>query len=363
MSRSLAMAVASGQPTYTSETARALQAEAQASQDRRSPVTLSLPTGQGVTVAAEGEVLDQFVNRPSNTILLVNEAPAIQRAMTVGVPVAEFEGIELPEDFDSREKWPDLVTIAMDQGTCGSCWAFATALAIADRLRIAEVTGEPAQNPSGEASSEPLTALVYYQPPGTSGVSYTTLNNLDPYEMVFCDVCKSDSDENCDYGCNGGRLRTAYEFVQRAGLSPMLCTAPNCDPTQGTCPCMDTSGCMRYRPSEIYLVYNLTDDDEVKKRKIQEDVYQYGPVTVGFNVYNSFKEFFNRNPTGVYTESDATPSDPPEGHAVDIIGWGSQPVFHWIIRNSWSFNWGDGGVFRMQWNILGVLGECYAARA
>lgn len=32
--------------------------------------------------------------------------------------------IELPEEFDAREQWPDCPTIKeiRDQGSCGSCW-------------------------------------------------------------------------------------------------------------------------------------------------------------------------------------------------------------------------------------------------
>lgn len=38
--------------------------------------------------------------------------------------VHNLEGIEIPESFDAREKWPNCPTIKdiTDQGNCGSCW-------------------------------------------------------------------------------------------------------------------------------------------------------------------------------------------------------------------------------------------------
>jgi C1A family cysteine protease len=38
----------------------------------------------------------------------------------------ESSNTEIPEEFDSREKWPDCPTIKeiRDQGSCGSCWVW-----------------------------------------------------------------------------------------------------------------------------------------------------------------------------------------------------------------------------------------------
>lgn len=45
---------------------------------------------------------------------------------------------DLPENFDSREQWPNCPTIReiRDQGSCGSCWAFGAVEAMSDRVNF-----------------------------------------------------------------------------------------------------------------------------------------------------------------------------------------------------------------------------------
>merc|ERR1719487_2886275 len=48
--------------------------------------------------------------------------------------------MEIPESFDSAEKWPQCAKVIgdiRDQSNCGCCWAFAGAEAASDRMCIA----------------------------------------------------------------------------------------------------------------------------------------------------------------------------------------------------------------------------------
>lgn len=48
------------------------------------------------------------------------------------------QNVELPTNFDAREKWPDCPTIneIYDQARCGSCWTFGVATTASDRTCI-----------------------------------------------------------------------------------------------------------------------------------------------------------------------------------------------------------------------------------
>jgi len=39
---------------------------------------------------------------------------------------------------------------------------------------------------------------------------------------------------------------------------------------------------------------------------------------------------------------------PLGGHAVKILGWGvEKDVPYWLVANSWNYDWGDGGFFKI----------------
>lgn len=37
------------------------------------------------------------------------------------------------------------------------------------------------------------------------------------------------------------------------------------------------------------------------------------------------------------------------GHAVKLMGWGEEDgVPYWLVANSWNYDWGDGGFFKIR---------------
>lgn len=321
--------------------------------------------GQGILLNTNGPLPDQFISRPSNTLLLADAPPEVQQELLSGLKVARLQGIDVPAEFDCRNKWPDLITIPMDQGSCGSCWAFASATAVSDRFRIAD------------PNNKELRTYVDYTPPNTPEITYRILNNLSPYELIYCDLCGltdsefpnsaqflAGADGECNQGCEGGFIQHTYRYIKEYGISSILCENPTCDPAITHCPCdRGLINCNVYKPSDVYAVTSPTDPIGVRRKKIQEDVYQYGPVTAAFSVYKSFINFFELNPDGIYTRRQgAIAGDLKQGgHAVDIVGWGSEPTFYWLVRNSWSPVWGEDGFFKIQYDFGGILDEVMAA--
>lgn len=233
----------------------------------------------------------------------------------------------IPRKFDARKEWRRCITIGQvrDQGNCGSCWAFATSSAFADRLCIA----------TNQEFNELLSAE----------------------ELTFC--CHL-----CGFGCHGGYPIKAWSYFRRHGIvtggdyqSNEGCApyrVPPCITDEygnNTCrgqPMERNHRCTRmcYGDQEI----NYDDDHRFTRdyyyltyASIQKDVMTYGPIEASMDVYDDFPSY----KSGVYEKSEnATYLG---GHAVKLIGWGEEfGVPYWLMVNSWNENWGDEGLFKIR---------------
>ena len=299
---------------------------------------------------------------PVNTILLEEAPPAVRAELLTAIPNDPLEGVNVPDTFDARNQWPGLISDPLHQGSCGSCWAFSTAMSVSDRFRIAQ------------PQNQDLRVRFMYRP-FVPGVQYPVINVISPYYLVSCDTCEgfeaalpiaqdylAGTDDQCEMGCRGGFLQTVHKYLQLRGAPSLYAAPTSCNMAVQACPCPETQALM-YRPSRVYSVVSAGDSPEMKRRKIMEDIYQKGPVAAGFKVYQSLYDFLSRNPTGVYTTRDQPVGDRYiGGHAVGIVGWGTdQGVFYWLIRNSWGMASGANGYFRMQWDFGGILDNVMAA--
>lgn len=90
-------------------------------------------------------------------------------------------GPSIPDEFDSREQWPNCPSISeiRDQGSCGSCWAFGATEAMSDRLCIAS---------NGKFKAD-----------------------VSAEDLLSC--CRG-----CGNGCNGGFPGAAWEYWTSDGL-------------------------------------------------------------------------------------------------------------------------------------------------
>ena len=111
------------------------------------------------------------------------------------------------------------------------------------------------------------------------------------------------------------------------------------------------------------------------------ELYNYGPISIGYDVYDSFQQWGNRatpktpmwnNDPPIYTAQDfitdiMTPAtsqankDSQGGHAVVIYGWGEKAMpdgttlKYWRVLNSWGRSWGNLGHFYIERNIDAAL--------
>jgi cathepsin B len=220
----------------------------------------------------------------------------------LNLPAASFKAYDVPAAFDARQKWGAKIHPIRNQEQCGSCWAFGATEALSDRIAI---QGGP--------------SVV-----------------LSPQQLVSCDTS--------NYGCEGGYLNLAWQYMQTTGV-----VADECYPytsgngANGACftHCTARGATWGLHHSQTAQMFTTVAD-------IMQEVYTNGPVEVAFSVY---QDFFSYN-GGVYVHRSGALAG---GHAVKLIGWGvDNGQDYWLIANSWGANWGLDGYFM----ILKGVNEC-----
>jgi len=213
----------------------------------------------------------------------------------------------LPVSFDSRKQWPGCIHPVRNQAQCGSCWAFGATESFSDRLCIA---------------TNNKTNII-----------------LSPQWVVSCDTT--------DYGCQGGYLQNAWEFMASTGV-----VTNNCDPytsqNGNVAPC--PSACTDGSALKSYFINAATIQTLTDAPSMQTAIMAHGPIEAAFEVYQDFFSYTS----GVYVH---TSGQLMGGHAIKIVGWGVDSATkqnYWIVFNSWGTSWGMDGLF---WILRGV-DEC-----
>jgi len=224
-------------------------------------------------------------------------------------PAKQFSLVPtLPDSFDSRVQWSDCISPIRNQGSCGGCWAFAASSVLTDRFCI--------------SSNDTIKRL------------------LSPQDLINCDnQCQYPViGQNCNQGCNGGYLDTAWSYFQSTGAVGDSCvsfTGSN-QPCESQCD-NGTALAPRFLSDQCYQLATVTD--------MMAEIYTLGPIESGFTVYQDFESYTS----GVYIY-DGT-SAAVGGHAIRIIGWGydsTQDVDYWLVANSWGSDWGENGYFQIR---------------
>ena len=182
----------------------------------------------------------------------------------------------------------------LDQGNCGSCWAFASASVVSDKCCIEK----------------------------------QDYGWLSPQELVSCDKSQD--------GCSGGFAVKAFDYVKDNGLvnlecMPYIAKNSTCDET-----CADGRDWKESHHCKCKKIIDCSGMDKIKTCLAK------GTVAARMKVY---KDFFNYR-SGIYCRSKDSPimSD----HAIRCVGYSMEPKEYLICANSWSTSWGDKGFFNIE---------------
>ena len=201
----------------------------------------------------------------------------------------------------SAISWLAKMTAIRNQGSCGSCWAFATTAMLEGKYFI--------KNPS------------------SSNVWLST------QQLVDCDTSNN--------GCNGGWYTGAinYYITKMANLDsfyPYKAVKSTCKYSSTNGKKLGVTGYLR--GSTLDTTYNLL---------------KTGPVAVAVAVGSSFQSYR----TGIFNPGTC----PTTGvnHAVVAIGYANDASNngYWVLRNSWGTSWGESGYMRVY--ALATGNDCY----
>eukprot|EP00128_Syssomonas_multiformis_P018464 Colp12_sorted_trinity150504_noHs@25693 len=204
----------------------------------------------------------------------------------------------LPDNFDWRRHDPNPVTAVRDQKQCGSCWA----------LTAAE-TVESAAILAGLGSKL-----------------------LSEQQLISCD--------NQAAGCLGGDFGQAFRWISENGGLAWYEDFPFYGGV-GRAPLCPSNLKKRVAITQ----YGLLPANETV---MMQSLVKYGPLAVAVNA-NTWHDYVG----GVIQRH----CEPVQNHAVQIVGYDVRgPVKFWIVRNSWSGGWGDGGYayIAMGSNLCGI---------
>nr|AAL79510.1 granule-biosynthesis induced protease Gip1p [Tetrahymena thermophila] len=210
-----------------------------------------------------------------------------------------FPTNNLPLSVDWRKR--GVLNPVKNQGTCGSCWTFATA-------GILESFNQ---------------------------IKNKQLLKFSEQQLVDCVSLAGYDSDGCDGGFQEDGVRYAIEYgIVQSYKYPYVGYQGRCKVTS------PTSRSVGFYPQKFQLV-NKTEAD-LKAALV------FSPVSISVNA-DTWKEYYG----GVFDECGYT-TEEDLNHAVIAVGYDQEG--NWIVRNSWSAAWGEDGYIRLApGNTCGIL--------
>ena len=208
------------------------------------------------------------------------------------------------------------MTSVKSQGSCGSCWAFATIAVIEAMFNIKN------NNPNLD------------------------LNLAEQY-MVSC----GSEDNYRMYGCGGAVLvrpfwESGLNYVDWTGFFDAI--PETCFPYSASDESCNNKCNNYYRQKVQVLKTGWIDTSWNNHDNIKNALNQKGPLVTRMLVFNDFHSYDPDDfPNGVYIADPQGES--PGGHAIAMVGY-DDDLGCWICKNSWGSSWGDNGYFKIAYD-------------
>jgi len=218
---------------------------------------------------------------------------------TIFVPSNE----PIPNDVDWRNQ--GMVTQVKNQGRCGSCYSFSATGALEGAWKKAR----------------------------------GSLPNLSEQQIVDC------SGRYGNHGCQGGRFQSSWQYLTSAGG----------DEGEYAYPYTARQGYCRFDRGQVQATVSSYQNIRGES-SLTQALGSIGPVSVAIDASpRSFRQYRG----GVYY--DPRCSSTRMNHAVLAVGYGSEGGrAYYLVKNSWSTQWGAGGYIKMarnRGNLCGIASD------
>ena len=236
---------------------------------------------------------------PSTAVLMKNDkAPSSLPASikrSAGMKSFNWRGIKM-------------MTPVKDQQQCGSCWAF-----------------------SGMSVYESIYKIMHGKELDLSE-QYT----VDCLEGVTVAGVRADCGS-----CNGGNVPFLFRTMVTNGT-----TLESRFPYRAK-----NSSCSRKNATMPYKIkqYGYISYGQPTVKEIKEAICKYGPVYSSLKVTELFKAYAG----GIYDEKVSVSGPRDTNHAIVIVGWDDSKNA-WLVRNSWSSGWGEGGYVWIEYGCANI---------
>lgn len=266
------------------------------------------------TMGASGQQIIRFIGKAAGNVTLnfayvrpwSEEAPLQEYNISLTSEGAYTGSYKAPAEVKAEEtklsksnalpakfSWKDqnALTSVKNQGSCGSCWAFAACGQFEGNIKRFD----------------------------------NQTRDLSEQWIVNCDK----EFDGCGGGMYPGDMFQKYGAVYEAD-------APY-KGKDGTC-------AASYTYHEKIISYKEIATTPTTDQ-IKEAIYTYGPVWAGIVAGNNFSAYSS----GVFSKSDAGDLN----HAILLVGWDDASSC-WVLRNSWGASWGEQGYMRIKYGTCKV---------
>lgn len=239
----------------------------------------------------------------------------------------EHPGVTLPEKLGDlalllpKFDWRDhgVYLNVMDQGDCGSCWAFATTAAFWSNSILNYRKGNPEVSKVGADGK--LESDIADAPMPAPMMSAQPLLN-----------CIAKSKGDCGGGWHGSAFNHFVEFGAILSEQEYTATVNPCKQKLGT-------------RAVTWDYVNYPVDQLPSVKQLKEALLEHGPLAVLIRIDEPLKAYKG----GVFNERNPGTVN----HAVLMLGWDDSKKA-WLLLNSWGTQWGEDGYAWVAWGSNNV---------